>query len=67
MTQLITGWRDETRQLLLNRPRNLEYKTIADETGLSVAWIRAFAVGQSDNPGVVFVETLYVYLKAKVK
>lgn len=58
----VTTWRDQTRALLANRPRSLEYKTIADETGLSVAWLRAFAAGQADNPGVVSVETLYTFL-----
>uniref|UniRef100_A0AAU6VZU6 Endonuclease n=1 Tax=Pseudomonas phage Pavpe01 TaxID=3138545 RepID=A0AAU6VZU6_9VIRU len=62
MTQQATGWRDQTRQLLKNRPRTLAYETIAAETGLSVPWLRAFAAEQSDNPGVVYVETLYVYL-----
>lgn len=62
MTQQATGWRDQTRQLLNERPRSLNYDRIAKDTGLTVAWLRAFATGTSDNPGVVYVETLFIYL-----
>lgn len=62
MNQPATGWRDTTRQLLNERPRSLDYDRIAADTGLTVAWLRSFARGTSDNPGVVYVETLFVYL-----
>lgn len=62
MTQQATGWRDQTRQLLNDRPRTLDYDRIASDTGLTAAWLKAFARGQAENPGVVSVETLFVYL-----
>jgi hypothetical protein len=59
----VTTLRDETRHLLATRPANIDYKTIAEDTGITVGWIKAFAVGQSKHPSVVWVETLNVYLK----
>jgi hypothetical protein len=61
----VTTLRDKTRALLNNRPRTLTLAAIAKDTNLHIAWIRDFGRGVSENPGVVSVETLYVYLTAK--
>ena len=57
--------RDETRTLLIDRPRSLTYERIALDCGTSVRWLQAFAAGKIDNPGVVTVETLNTYLKSE--
>lgn len=67
MTQQATGWRDQTRQLLNDRPQWLKYDQISTDTGLTVAWLRDFASGKTENPGVVYVETLFIYLSNKAK
>jgi hypothetical protein len=58
-----TKWQDETRKLLLNRPATLSYKTIADSIGVTEAWVKLFAIGRTENPGVNTVEALNNYLK----
>lgn len=63
----ITTLRDETRELLLNRPQTLKSSTIADDLSVSVAWLNAFARGNIENPGVVTIETLNAYLKKAIK
>lgn len=63
----ITTLRDETRELLLNRPQTLKTSTIADDLRVSVAWLNAFARGNIENPGVVTIETLNAYLKKATK
>lgn len=64
---LITTLRDETRELLLNRPAKLTTRKIAEDVGVSVGWITAFSRGEIDNPGVVTIETLNAYLKTNQK
>ena len=59
---LATSWRDQPLELLRDRPRDLTYRTISNDTGLPETWILGFAIGRSDNPGVVYVETLFNYL-----
>lgn len=63
----ITTLRDQTRELLLNRPQTLKTSTIAEDLDVSVAWLNAFARGDIDNPGVVTIETLNAYLKKALK
>lgn len=63
----ITKLRDETRELLLNRPASLAVGTIAEAMGVSKSWLNAFARGDIENPGVVTIETLNVYLKKFAK
>jgi len=57
-----TSWRDQTRKLLIERPRTLTYEQIEKDTGLGVRWLQTFANGSTPNPGIVFVETLHTYL-----
>lgn len=57
------SWRDATRELLIERPRTLTYEEISKDTGLSVAWLRDFASGRRQNPGICTVQALYSYLK----
>lgn len=63
----ITTLRDETRELLLNRPASLSVGDIADAIKVSKSWLNAFARGDIPNPGVVTVETLNAYLKKCAK
>ena len=58
----VTTLRDNTRTLLLNRPASLSTAEIAAEIRVSSAWINAFAKGKIKNPGVVTVESLFVFL-----
>jgi transcriptional regulator with XRE-family HTH domain len=57
-----TKLRDETRELLKNRPATLEIKTIAADLGVSVGWLNQFARGKIENPGVVTICALNNYL-----
>lgn len=63
----ITTLRDETRELLLNRPATMTVAVIAEALGISKAWINAFARGDIANPGVVTIETLNAFLKKATK
>jgi hypothetical protein len=63
----ITTLRDETRELLLNRPASLAVSTIAEAIDVSTSWLNAFARGKIENPGVVTIETLNTYLKKHAK
>lgn len=62
MPRRSTNLRDRTRELLHNRNRTLTYKAIESDTGLNRKWLAKFSRGLAKNPGVVHVETLYVYL-----
>lgn len=53
---------DRTLELVRNRPVTLTYEELAKRTGLNVYWIRLFARGKIDNPGVVHVCRLYEFL-----
>ena len=61
--QILTTWRDEALTLLRNRPAWLGLEEIAQATGLSLGWLKAFAQGRSQEPSVNRVETLLRYLK----
>lgn len=65
--QLITTLRDETRQLLLNRPVHLEYKTIGKKIGKSTRWLTMLSAGELTDPGVCTIETLNAFLKQEIK
>lgn len=54
-----------TRDLLLNRPRNLDYAKIEKDTGLTQRWLTSFANKASEDFGVSKVEKLYTYLAGK--
>ena len=62
-----TALRDETRELLKNRPATLEMKTIAADLSVSVGWLNQFARGKIENPGVVTICALNAYLKNLAK
>lgn len=59
----VTTLRDETRALLLNRPASVTIGDVAEATGVSKSWLNTFMRGGIENPGVVTIETLNVYLK----
>lgn len=54
-----------TREHLRNRPRTLTVEKIAEDTGLTVAWINDFSSSPERDHGVSKVETLYFYLKGE--
>lgn len=56
-------WRDSTRDLLNNRPAHLSISKVAEACNVSEAWLRLFARGQIENPGVATVECLHNFLK----
>lgn len=57
----------KTLYLVLNRPKSLSLRRIADETGLSYAWISNLTYGRVDPnaASVGNVETLYTYLSGE--
>ncbi|OHD25426.1 MAG: hypothetical protein A2Y38_12760 [Spirochaetes bacterium GWB1_59_5] len=57
------SWRDIARNLLNERPASLKMETIAKDIGVSSAWLRMFARGEINNPGVMTIQELTVYLK----
>lgn len=59
-----TKWQDETRTLLQNRPVTITYKMIAEAIGVTEAWVKLFAIGRTENPGVNTVEAMNNYLKS---
>ena len=59
----VTTLRDSTRQLLVDRPQSLSTAKIAEDIGVSAAWLNSFARGEIRNPGVNTIETLNAYLK----
>lgn len=62
MSEKHTGIRDNTLKMLHNRPASLSFGKIAEATGLTVGWLKAFSRGQIENPGVNTVEALQAYL-----
>lgn len=54
--------RDRTLKLIKHRDRTVTLEIIAIETGLTRRWLEEFLAGNIDDPGVVKVETLYVFL-----
>ena len=60
-------WRDETRELFLNRPASLAVGAVAEAIDVSTSWLNAFARGKIDNPGVVTINKLNNYLKKHAK
>lgn len=51
------------RSKLRQRPRTLELKRIASDTGLSVGWLKCFSRGQYEKPSLPMVQTLKNYLE----
>lgn len=56
---------EKTKKLLAERPRTLELKQIAQETGIGFSWLRMFSAGNIKDPSVNTVERLYRYLSGK--
>ncbi|WLJ71214.1 hypothetical protein [Sphingomonas phage Birtae] len=51
-----------TLDLVQSAPRSITYSKMAQECGVSVAWISRFAASKIDNPGIVTVQCLHDYL-----
>lgn len=62
---LTTKLRDCTLNLLINRPKPMTLQKIADETPLSVEWLKAFQTGKINDPSAGKIETLYEFLSGK--
>jgi hypothetical protein len=54
-----------TRDLYRNRPADLTPAKIAKDTGIKASWLNDFGWSRSPDPGVIKVETLYLYLSGK--
>jgi transcriptional regulator with XRE-family HTH domain len=50
-------------KLLMDRSRNITYLDIANQTGLTVSWLRSFARNKIEEPGLSKIERLTNYLK----
>ena len=59
----VTALRDITRRMLNDRNPDLTLGEIAKALDISRSWLSAFGRGDIPNPGVVTIETLYIYLK----
>ena len=59
----MSSWlRDHTRQLLIDRPRNITFLDIIEGTGLKRPWLEAFSQDKIPSPSVNKVEILFNYL-----
>lgn len=65
--QLSTLLRDETIELLKNRPNSLSIKAISKRIGKTPQWINALIRGDVIDPGVCTIETLNAFLKEQIK
>ena len=61
----VTSLRDKTRELLDNRSRKITLDDVAREAKLPRPWLKAFAEGRIDDPGVCRIQTLYEHLTGK--
>jgi len=62
-TEIRSEMLDETLALLRDRPSDLSYRRIAEETGLGIWWLQMLArTNGTNDPGVKRVETLHRYL-----
>lgn len=55
-------WLDDTRRQLSDAPRWLSLSQIAQDTGLQVSWLSAFAADKMKDPGITKVQALHDYL-----
>lgn len=62
-----TKLRDDTRDLLSNRPATLSIATIAEKTGIPESWLNTFRRGEIENPGVVTICKLNEFLTKHAK
>lgn len=58
----MTTWLEDTQELLASAPRWLSLSQIAQDTGLQVSWLSAFATHKVQNPGITKVQVLHDYL-----
>lgn len=56
---------ERTRELLRSRPREITYRTIEQDTGLNVEFLRMIAARRSTDASSSRVLTLYQYLSGK--
>lgn len=53
---------DRTKKLLAERGSELPLRKISSDTDISEHWLRSFACGRADNPGIKRLEKLHSYL-----
>ena len=53
---------EAVRQRLINRPRTMYLKTIAEATGVSERWLQQLIAGTSNKPSVAYIGLLNDYL-----
>ena len=51
-----------TRELIVNRPINITYKLIEQETGVPVRWVERFVAGDQARADVYYVEAIFTFL-----
>ena len=58
---------EKTIELLKNRPRDKTLKSISEDTGINLSWLRSFGQGRikDKGPSVFTVEKLYEYLSGQ--
>lgn len=55
--------KEETLELLQNRPASLKIAKISKDLKISVAWLNLFNRGAIENPGILTIEKLNRYIK----
>lgn len=58
----MSNWLEDTYRRLAEVPRWITLSQIAQDTGLQVSWVSAFAARKIEEPGIVKVQRLYEYL-----
>lgn len=58
----MANWLEDTYRRLAEAPRWITFSQIAQDTGLQVSWLSAFAAKKINEPGIVKVQCLHEYL-----
>lgn len=58
----MANWLEDTYRRLAEVPRWITLSQIAQDTGLQVSWVSAFAAKKIEEPGIVKVQRLHEYL-----
>ncbi len=56
---------EQTRYLLINRPRPITLEAISAGTGIPVNWLSAFSRYRLDDPGAKRIQVLFEYLSGQ--
>lgn len=58
----MSNWLEDTYRRLAEVPRWITLSQIAQDTGLQVSWVSAFAAKKIEEPGIVKTQRLHEYL-----